>query len=207
VSDWISVCGWRRFQHYDPAKRQPPWIKIYTELMSDDAWLGLSGHDRAVLICLWLEYASSRCRLPLDARSSRSRGALGTLSLSRRLGLRVTTATLERLIDAGFIEIVASKTLAEGYHDASASRARVETETEEETEVVDVNTLSTSRASGRNGWVDDLNSYTGCRLVRGEIGSAHVYDPLGTERPPFNWPYERPTRAEIRKALEERAHA
>ena len=131
---WISVRNWRRFQHYDPAKRQPPWIKLYTELLADPAWLDLSGNDRAVLCCLWLEYASSRCRLRADTRS-----------LTRQLNLRVTSATLERLNHAGFIAIVASKTLAEGYHDASPRAHDVEVETEEEKEqtlAVDV---------GRNG--------------------------------------------------------
>ena len=123
MMEWISVRNWRTFQHYDPAKRQPPWIKVYTELMSDEAWLALSGNDRSVLCCIWLEYASSRCRLRADTRS-----------LTRQLNLRVTKATLERLNHAGYIDIVASKTLADGYHHASASRARVETETEEEKE-------------------------------------------------------------------------
>jgi hypothetical protein len=120
---WISVRGWRRFQHYDPEKRQPPWIKMYTELMSDEAWITLSGHDRSVLACLWLEYASSRCRLRADTRS-----------LTRQLNLRVTSATLERLNQAGWIDIVASKTLAEGYHPASPRAHDVEVETEVEVE-------------------------------------------------------------------------
>lgn len=118
---WISVRNWRKFQHYDPAKRQPPWIKVYTELMSDEAWLALSGNDRSVLCCIWLEYASSRCRLRADSRS-----------LTRQLNLRVTKATLTRLNHAGYIDIVASKTLAEGYHGASTSRAHVEEEKEKE---------------------------------------------------------------------------
>lgn len=116
---WISVRNWRHFQHYDPAKRQPRWLKLYTELLSDDAWLELSGNDRAVLVCLWLEYASSRCRLRADTRS-----------LSRQLSLRVTSATLDRLVHAGFIDIVASKLLADGYQSASPE---VEREVEEET--------------------------------------------------------------------------
>lgn len=121
MTGWISVVGWRKFQHYDPEKRQPPWIKVYTELMSDDAFLALSGNDRSVLVCLWLEYASSRCRLRADTRS-----------LTRRLNLRVTSATLQRLNQAGFITFVASKTLAEGYHAASAHAHATETETEVE---------------------------------------------------------------------------
>lgn len=120
---WISVRGWRRFQHYDPAKRVPPWIKNNTDLMANDSYLSLTEHRALMLHRLWLEYATSRCELSDD-----------TLRLGRRLGMKVTSRDLEALNHAGFIDIVASKTLAEGYQDASASRARVETETEEEKE-------------------------------------------------------------------------
>jgi len=136
MSDWISVRNWRKFQHYDPAKRVPPWIKNNTELMADDAYLSLSGNDRAVLHGLWLEYASSRCRLRLDDVSSTSRTRFGTRSISRRLNLRVTSGTLTRLNHAGFIDFVASAALAEGYHSASevASARAHATETEAEKE-------------------------------------------------------------------------
>lgn len=122
---WISVCKWRTFQHYDPAKRVPPWIKNNTDLMANDAYLSLTEHRALMLHRLWLEYASSRCELSDD-----------TLRLSRRLSMRVTRADLVWLIHAGWIEIVASKALAEGYHDASARAhdAEGETETEEEKE-------------------------------------------------------------------------
>lgn len=93
---WIEVVDWDRFQHYHD--RSPPWIKIYLELQHSDEWRDLSGHQRAVLVGLWLEYASSSARLRLDTRS-----------LSARLGLRVTSHTLERLNHAGFIRFSASK--------------------------------------------------------------------------------------------------
>lgn len=118
---WISVRHWRRFQHYDPAKRVPPWIKNNTDLMANDSYLSLTEHRALMLHRLWLEYASSRCELSDD-----------TLRLSRRLGMKVTRADLESLNHAGFIRFVASKTLAEGYHDASARAHDVEVETEVE---------------------------------------------------------------------------
>ena len=115
---WISVRNWRKFQHYDPAKRAPKWIKVYAELMSDDAFLGLTGHRRGVLVSLWLEYALSRTCLRLDVKM-----------LNRRLGLDTKMSDWEALADAGFIDIVASKPLAERYQDASLE---VEVEVEEE---------------------------------------------------------------------------
>jgi hypothetical protein len=121
---WISVRNWRKFQHYDPSKRIPPWIKNNTELLHDSAYLGLTGEQRSILHGLWLEYASARCRLPADSRL-----------LTRRLNLRVTKRQLESLYHAGFIDFVASEVLAEGYQSASGLLALVRSqETEKEKE-------------------------------------------------------------------------
>lgn len=119
---WISVRNWRKFQHYDPAKRQPPWIKNYTELTDDDAYGGLTLRQRGLLHGIWLAYARSRCGLRVA-----------------RVGLMVGDDTvrirdIESLSHAGFLDIVASKTLAEGYHSASARVHAGETEEETETE-------------------------------------------------------------------------
>jgi len=144
MSDWISVVDWRTFQHYDPAKRQPPWIKTYVELMANEEYLSLSGHTRSILHGLWLEYASSRCRLHAD-----------TASLSSRLRLRVTKTHLQSLSDAGFIAIVASKTLADGYHDATP-----EVEVEKETPLPPTGSASaalrgTGKTESQNGAAPD----------------------------------------------------
>lgn len=135
MTRWISVRNWRKFQHYDPAKRQPPWIKNYTELLHSEAYLDLTAGARSLLHGIWLEYASAQCELKFDARS-----------LGRKLNLRATKQQLESLNHAGFIDVVASAELAEGYHDASAalaSRARahsleVEVEKERTTRAVPV---------------------------------------------------------------------
>lgn len=185
MSEWISIVGWRRFQHYDPAKRQPPWIKTYVELMSDHDYLELSEHRALILHRLWLEYASTRCRLPLDTRS-----------LSRRLFLRVTRADIDSLCDAGFISIVASKALAEGYHGASPRAHASETETE-----VEPPPTPPSRGGRENGSAGQRH-FTGCRYVYNGRAPSYVYDPLGVDRPPQNWPHEKPSRDMIRKALE-----
>jgi len=89
VTAYLVICHWARFQHYKD--RNPPWIKNYTELLSDEAYLELSGHRRAILHGLWLEYARSHCRLPVDTRI-----------LTRRLNLKVTMADLAALSHAGF---------------------------------------------------------------------------------------------------------
>ena len=102
MDEWIEITGWRRFQHYKT--RTPPWIKVYTELMSDDRFLSLSGYLRGLLMCLWMEYARSHCDL-----------SASTSQLTRRLSMKVTRAHLESLSDAGFLSIRASKPLARRY--------------------------------------------------------------------------------------------
>jgi hypothetical protein len=49
---YISVRNWRRFQHYDPAVRIPPWVKTYTELLADEAYLSLGAAPLAILYSL-----------------------------------------------------------------------------------------------------------------------------------------------------------
>jgi len=120
---WIVIPKWdgpQGFQHYKD--RNPKWIKVYVELMSDDEFMTLSFADRGLLVSIWLEYASARRALAGD-----------TLSLSRRLGQRVTRAQVERLVHAGFIEFSASKPGAKPYENA-----RPEQEVREIQEALDV---------------------------------------------------------------------
>lgn len=97
VSDerYVWIARWDEFQHYKSRGEWPAWIKDYTRQMTDDAYLGLTFHQRGVLQGLRLSFATARRQL------------LGSTSaLSRRLGQRVTTDTLKALCDAGFIELV-----------------------------------------------------------------------------------------------------
>lgn len=97
MDGWIVIPNWRRFQHY--RNRQPPWIKVYTELNSSDEWLALSLSARGLLVTCWLEYA-------------RSRGQLRIEQIRGMFGPGFKHAYLESLRDAGLIRIVASKPLA-----------------------------------------------------------------------------------------------
>lgn len=94
---WIIVPNWDKFQHY--TDREPIWIKVYTELNSDDAWGDLSDSERGLLVTIWIEYA-------------RARGTLKVSKVPSKVGQKSRKGQLERLNDAGFIRIVASKPLA-----------------------------------------------------------------------------------------------
>jgi hypothetical protein len=59
----------------------------------------------------------------------------------------------------------------------------------------------------QRGYVENLSSYTGCRYIRGSHALTAIHDVLGTEHPPNDWPYPRPTREEVSAALKQRKHA
>ncbi len=100
---WIIVPKWDRFQHYKD--RNPRWIKLYTELVNNPDWDDLTCHQRGVLTTVWVEYALSKGRLSTDIASRRTKGGL-------------KQGTLKALVDAGFIELSASKPLALCYQNA-----------------------------------------------------------------------------------------
>jgi hypothetical protein len=114
---WIVIPRWDEFQHRDMARSTvPPWIKTYTKLMADDAYLNLTFRQRGILHGIWLEYA--RARRVLGASPARLGLRLGDESVRRR--------DLEALNHAGFISISASKPA--GAHASKVAGLEVEVE-------------------------------------------------------------------------------
>ena len=200
---YIDICNWNRFQHKDIWRKsggRPPWIKAYTALLHDDGWLSLSESQRGILLGLWLMYAS--------AGQSINEVTARRLLSTNKVASRHFLSNLAALNHAGFIEFVAQPIRAPVA--PRVEEKRVDTLSKDvssargETAERDIHKRTTSRG---NGWVDNLGAYTGCRYIRGEFALTAKYDPLGTEPPPNDWPHERPTRDEIRQALEELAVA
>jgi hypothetical protein len=96
-----EIRNFDRLRHY--GTRPIAWVKLHIDLLDDDEYLGLSGHQRAVLHGLWLE----RARLERDGLWALV--SFNRRYLTRRLGLRVTSDDLEALEGAGFIHVWASK--------------------------------------------------------------------------------------------------
>src|SRR5262245_49093455 len=94
---WVVVPNWEKLQHY--TDRDPPWIKFYTSVNSDDDWCRLSLSARGLLVTLWAEYA-------------RSRGQLNTSAIPAVCRQKVLRKTLVSLCDAGLLQLSASKPLA-----------------------------------------------------------------------------------------------
>jgi hypothetical protein len=95
---FVYVLGWEKFQHPDAVRSgHMPWVKLYTDLLGNDDWLELSPADRTLLNGLWM----------LTGRYGNGRLRADSGHLNARLKIR--KGSLDRLKDAGFIEIRASK--------------------------------------------------------------------------------------------------
>lgn len=91
---YIHVRNWERFQHYKD--RTPKWIKLYTELLKDAAYLRLSGRQRGILHGIWLAYAASRQRLS-------AKPALLSTQIGMHPEERLRKRDIDALCEAGFI--------------------------------------------------------------------------------------------------------
>ena len=174
---WVVIPNWDKFQHYKD--RDPVWIKLYLELRSRDEWRQLSLSARGLLVCLWVEYAASN-------------GLLRTSDIPGRVAQKVHRRTFDSLLEAGLVVVSSRRPLA-------LARARALAREEKEKEP--------PKPPAERGALEsipkkELRRFTGCRWVRGSHGASYIPDPLGTDRPPDNWPYERPSRREVELALE-----
>lgn len=144
-SGYIYVKGWEKFQHPDALRRAGPgvaWIKIYIDLLDNDAYRDLPLGARTVLHGIWM----------LTARCGQGRCNARASYLQQQLNLPpgVAQRSLKRLSDAGFIAVRARKAQAGRKQTASLEREekrRSPTDFLEERE----NARASARAAHRNG--------------------------------------------------------
>lgn len=112
---WIVVRNWERFQHPDTLRGEgiPPWFRVYTKLVHNPDFAGLTELERGLLLTIWVEFCASD-------------GQLTVRSLSKCCHGRVRTRSLDALIHAGFIQVVASRPLASRKQHASLEERREE---------------------------------------------------------------------------------
>ncbi len=110
---WIVIPGWDKFQHY--RDRNPNWVKSYVDQLDRDEYLALTFSERGLLENVRLLYAR---------RNEMVRG--DTASLTRALTQRVTEKQLQALVDAGYIQLSASKPVAKRSGSASPEKRREE---------------------------------------------------------------------------------
>lgn len=63
---FLEIKDWRTHQHY--GKRRPPWIKLYTRLLDDAAFMALPEAAQAQLVKLWILAAAMCHPLPNDPK-------------------------------------------------------------------------------------------------------------------------------------------
>ena len=87
MDGWIVIPGWERFQHYKD--RNPPWVKLYTELNSRAEWVSLSWQQRGIQTTIWAEYARAHAQLRVK-------------DVAKLCDQPLRTQHLKALVDVGF---------------------------------------------------------------------------------------------------------
>jgi len=112
---YFRVRNWEKFQHYKD--RNPPWIKLHTELLDNYEFSRLQDASKLLAVCIWMLAARSDNKIPADPEWIKGRANLKG------------EPDIEPLLDGGFIEWIqelqspeqdASDPLAECLQDACA---------------------------------------------------------------------------------------
>lgn len=87
--EYFRVTNWDHYQHY--SKRNPPWIKLYTSLLDDFAFLSLTESTRLLAFNLLMLAAKTGNKMPISPPWLMTRLAL-------------SEANLDALFEYGLIE-------------------------------------------------------------------------------------------------------
>ena len=91
---YLEVSNWARFQHYK--NRDPTWLKLYRQLLTDYQWSQLPDASKGHLIGIWLMAAKLENRIPADPEW-----------LAKQIGA-TDPVDLEILVSGGWLEWCAS---------------------------------------------------------------------------------------------------
>jgi hypothetical protein len=120
-----KIVKWEIYQHYKD--RNPPWIKLHTELLNSKTWVMLDDASRVLAIATMLIAARNNTNGEFDDDPV----------FFQKVAFLNQKPNFQPLVNIGFIEVVhtdASNMLATCKQSASPEKRRVETETETETE-------------------------------------------------------------------------
>lgn len=122
---YLKIRNWETFQHYH--KRNPPWIKVHNQLLTDYEFSCLQDASKAHLMLIWLLASQTDNKFPNDPAW-----------IQKKIG-STQKPDCKLLIDSGFLEVIAecshgaSKVLVSD-RDRGETEGETETETEGETE-------------------------------------------------------------------------
>lgn len=91
----MRVRNWSKFQHYK--NRKPPWLRLYSDLLSDIGYHGLSPMAAKYLPLIWIVASEDESFTGLLPASN-------TLAFRLRLSSDVFAPLLAELLAAGFVE-------------------------------------------------------------------------------------------------------
>lgn len=116
---WIVVRNWDRFQHPDARRGEgiQPWFKVYTKLAHNPDFDNLTMPQKGLLLSIWVNFAASDGLLSVSRMAS---------EIAQIPGQRMRRDSLDSLIQAGFIMVVASRPLASSKQRASLDKRREE---------------------------------------------------------------------------------
>jgi hypothetical protein len=141
----FRVRNWDKFQHYK--NRNPPWIKLHTELLENYEFASLQDASKLLAICIWMLAARSDNKIPADPDWIKSKCNLKS------------KVDLEPLFSFGFIEWiqelpsteqVASNTLAESKQSADSEERRDRGEAEDALKTYSADDLKTAISGYKN---------------------------------------------------------
>jgi len=120
----VRIKNWDRYQHYKD--RNPPWFKMYTDLLTSNTWICSDDASRALAIALMVLASKTQNKIPASEE------------YLKRVAYLNATPNLQRLVELDFIELVedssdASAVLARRYQVASTEKRREEKSREEKT--------------------------------------------------------------------------
>lgn len=119
----LRIKDFSKFQHFKD--RNPPWVKLYRDILDDPDWHELDGESAKILVMLWLIASEDETKQ-------------GCLPDSRKLcfRLRITEKVLEQAVIklSHWLEHVDITVISDRYQPDAPERAGEETETETETE-------------------------------------------------------------------------
>jgi hypothetical protein len=114
----FSICNWADKQHYKD--RNPPWIKLYNDLLENYEFSLLSDKEKFHLVGIWILASRLKNKLPLDGKW-----------IARKIDAD-SKVDLNRLIELEFIEVLADSkqdaSKLQHKEDNSVPRERAETE-------------------------------------------------------------------------------
>lgn len=107
MADSYRIAGWDEYQHYK--HRNPPWVRLYYDLLSSESWVAEDDSTRCLLIACILAASRNGGNVPANPKYLMKIAHLNS------------EPNFKPLIDNGFL--IASTALAECGQDASTAQA------------------------------------------------------------------------------------